>query len=606
MKKYFAILLTFVMLLSLFSCNLAGDITAGFGKFTTPEETTTEPQQIPIDQNKAEGTTEQNSADITTPEETTPEEPKELTPPQLDGYPIAPPELKKDIFGSYEEILDIYRLAIERFDLVEDSTEMIAHTLGFASVEQVEWFEAILMSSYLHYRNGSDSDDARNATWDRLYYFTYVETDLNNDRNDELILLTLTQDVLAIFSQTDKGEPVLLGNYTPRKVCEIGANGKLYVTEEEARTSYSKRVYEIADGGKGLNKIIEYGVDDLLFSRPGFYRERNGKKVGISNTAFELLEKDYGIYETVWYATRPLFSSTRILRAMYQPAINGEVPIYLVETGEYIYLEDYTPPHSTTPLSKRGELKCSFGNFDADQTKMLECVIHYGDLLLLEYDYITDTVSARSLTDKEKLIAKGGIYYPLAAPWREVNITAQEIKVSVPGYWDTYDGFVQTIGKTNVTDRISVSPLPDENEYYLVTWSREYAPAGCTCTDCDAGIPHATEPYKYLLIHAKTGEIIEIAVIPQAAKEAAAKYWNTYDGFVDHAAGSTYVTRIVIEGKPEYDFGGMYYHVIWQIEHYSHEGYENGEEPHSVYDYKHLYVHTQTGECYMYPFYDAK
>ena len=120
MKKIIAALLSFVMLISLFSCNLIGDITKELGKFTTPEEiptvepeqTTKEPQQTTVEPQQTpeepQQTTEEPQQTTTEPQNTTPEEPKELTPPQLEGYPIAPPAFETGVLNSYEQILDIY------------------------------------------------------------------------------------------------------------------------------------------------------------------------------------------------------------------------------------------------------------------------------------------------------------------------------------------------------------------------------------------------------------------------------------------------------------------------------------------------------------------
>ena len=598
MKKIISLLLCFLMLFSLSSCDI---YERAFSFFQSLEQAS--PAETSETTTETEGTTIETE-EATEPEGTTPEITQELTPPQLEGYPVPTPEPETNVFASYEEILDIYRLAIERFDLIDDSTEMIACTLGFSNVKQVEWFEKILMSSYLYY--DGDDKDAREAAVNRLRRFTYTQTDLNGDGIEELILLALAQDVLAIFSMVD-GEPVLLGNYTPRNTCEVDDQGLLHVTEKGSGDSYSKRVYEIAHGGKRLNKLVEYGVDDLLFSNFGYYVERSGKKVSVAETTFYALEKEYGTYNTVWLSVgRMLFSSTRLLRAVYQPAIDGEVPIYFTQTGEYLFLKDYIPPNSSTPLSMRGGLKCSFGNFDSDKDRTIDCIIYYGEPLLLTYDSITGTVSARSLTDKEKLVASGGVYYPLAAWWREVDITAQEIKESVPGYWtwNVYDGFREEFSYMTVIHRILVSPTPDEYGYYLVTWQKNISPTGCTCQSCADEVPHAVQIQGYLLIHAKTGEIIKISISPQEAKEIASKYWNVCEEGVDYAAGSTYVRRIVIKGKPEYDYGGMYYHVVWQSECYSHEGYQNGAEPYYISELMHLYIHVETGECYMYPVYD--
>jgi len=605
MKKYIAFLLCFAILFSLCSCAIYEKI---FPTPTSPEptvldpavpdETTTELQQTTPE---AEQTMPRLEGTVPEPEETTPEEPKELMPPQLEGYPIVAPEPETNVFASYEEILDIYRLAIDNFDLIDDSAETIAHTLGFANVDQVEWFNAILTSAYLSFPEYASISTLE--TPEKLLWFHYAKNDLNGDGIEELILLTWGQEVLAVFSMVE-GEPVLLDSYTPRRECQIDNNGVLHITEKGAGQSIFYSAYEITLGGKGLHKLVEYGKDDLWFPGTYYYKEVNGKKVSISYAEYQALDAKYGNNSPVWFSTFRLLSSTKILREIYQSAINSEVPIYFVEEGEYLFLKDYTPPRSTVPLSKRSGLKCCFANVNDE--KMIEFVINYGDLLLLEYDYNEGVIRARSLTDKEKLVARGGVYYPLPAPWREVDINAIDIRKSMPGYWDTYNGFVETVGGNTVTNHIIVSPTPDENGYYLVTWQKEISPTGCACLDCDFEIPHEVKIQSRALVHAKTGEIIEIGISPQEAEKIASEYWDMYDGYVDYGLGTTFVMRIVVDGKPECTYGGMYYHVVWKIEYYSHEGYKNGAEPGTISDYRHLYVHIQTGECYMYPNYDGK
>lgn len=612
MKKYLALLLCLMMTFSLFSCeNIYEKLLPPLAtseptvsNVTTPEGTTPAVTTPEITTPETDQTTPP-AQETTTPEpEQTTSAPQELTPPQLEGYiPPEEPVLQTNVFESYEEILDVYRLAVERFDLIHASFLTIAHELGFANVAQVEWFYAILTSCYLYYPDGDK--EVNKSTIDKLIYFTYETSDLNEDGIEELILMTLPQDILAVFSMVE-GEPILLGNYTPRSVCKIDTCGRLHVTEKGVDDSFSYSVYWVSYGsGGGLQKLVEYGIDDLWFPSTLYYKEVNGKKIGISLEAYNALVAKFEDYESVWFSTPILFSSNKLLRAAYQSAIDSEVPIYLVDTGESIYLKDYTPPQSDIPLSKRGELKCAFGNVDGSD-RMLEFVVYYGDFLMLDYDFYTGTIIARSLTDKEKSFIRGGVFYPLAAPWREVPITAIEIRKSVPGYldWEVYDGFSETIGGFNVVHHILVSEMPDEYGYYLVTWQKEISPLYCNCLDCDFGIPHEVRNHRRMLIHSKTGEIIQITVTPQEARQIAGDFWDTYDGNVGYAAGSTYVDRLVVAGKPERTYGGTYYHVIQKVECYSNEGYQNGAEPYYVYDWLHLYIHTQTGECYIYPDYN--
>ena len=604
MKKYVAFLLSFVMILSLFSCNLPGD---KFDTTTTTasKETTTEPQQ----------TTSQSGETTTEPEGTTtdPQGTSDLEnqdPPQDEESSSPKLELESNVFTSYEEIVEVYRLAVERFDLINDYSTVVAQKMGFDNVLQAEWFRAILGSAFLFYPG--DEKGANVSTPEKLSYFQYAEKDLNGDGIEELVLLTKRYDVLAIFSKVDN-EPVLLGRYMPRGSCWIDSEGRIHLNGSGGALCFVHRISEVADGGRGLHMLAEYGMDDVWFPETYLFKDVNGVKVSITKEEYEALDAQYGEYlgsqagaeETrrqAGFNCVPLFSDDEITRATYLPAINGDVPVYFPETEEYFSLKNYVPSGIGVPLSECEDLKCAFIDFDNNTVTDFEMVIDCGTLIMLQY--VDGKVIGRStLTFEESQMAKSGVYFPFVAPWRKDNITPEEIKESMSLYWGFSDGWIEGACGTELVHRILVSDEVDENGYYLVTWQIESYVSACDCPDCEAGLPKNIRVHRRVLVHAKTGEMIEATVTPQEAKQLASEYWGIEDGYVDYGLGTTYVMRIVIAEKPEIIYDGTYYHVIWQIEYYSHEGYKNGAEPNHISDYIHLCVHTQTGEYRTYPGY---
>ena len=83
----------------------------------------------------------------------------------------------------------------------------------------------------------------------------------------------------------------------------------------------------------------------------------------------------------------------------------------------------------------------------------------------------------------------------------------------------------------------------------------------------------------------------------EMAYELAYKHWGFKSDMEDGAAGSIYVSRIVIAEKPSSDH--PWYRVCWQMERYSNHvpGHYYSLPPNSVYTYEELFVNAVTGEC---------
>ena len=291
--------------------------------------------------------------------------------------------------------------------------------------------------------------------------------------------------------------------------------------------------------------------------------------------------------------------------SMYRSFLNGEEKVLVGKTGEYVCLGDYVPDANGISLAKCETLLYIY--YDVDGNGIKDVAIDCGnEKLYLTYE--NGIVTLKTLSSEIwKEIEEEDYWYvydilSLAAPWREVVMSREEIKAIASYVWRIEDGEGTGACGTFYVFRIVVSDESDENGYYLVTQKyEEYK--WCDWEDCvDAEVSHQhlydiVDDY-YMLVHERTGEIIQSRITIPRAKWKASLCWNTYDGYEDYAAGNICVTRIEVANQSEYANGEMYYHVIWKIEYYSQD---DETEPYYTYDFKHLYVHAQTGECYLYP-----
>ena len=294
---------------------------------------------------------------------------------------------------------------------------------------------------------------------------------------------------------------------------------------------------------------------------------------------------------------------------MYRSFLNGDEKVLVEKTGKYLYLKDYVPATGGASLAKCETLRYIY--YDVDGNGIKDVAIDCGsEKLCLTYDDGIVTLKPLSNEIWEE-IEEGDYWYvydilSLAAPWREAVMSREEIQAVASYAFGVEDGRGDGACGTFYIFRIVVSDEPDENGYYLVTQKHEEY-KWCDWEDCaDAAVSHQhlydiVVDY-YMLVHERTGEIVKSEIALTTAKWKASQCWNAYDGYVDYAAGNVCVTRIDVADKPEYTNGEMYYHIVWRIEYYHQEV---DSEPHYVYDFKHLYVHAQTGECYLSPNIDS-
>ncbi len=433
MKKYVALLLSLVLLLPLFSCQ------KGENTSTTPEDvSTTEPQQ----------TTSAAQETTTAPED-------EIEPP-------IEADVETDPFQYYYSIIEAYRAAVLRFDLIDADDETLAKELELETVYFAEPFRKILEAAYAFYPYG-DKDEKTPAV-ERLQYFVYNDRcDLNGDGHKELVLMTEDYRILAIYSYIVRpkvvfGETVLrdyavlLDTFTPEEGCWIDSEGRIHVNALFSDSLYqSHAVYEIAQGGARLNLIVQYGQ-----SNNEFIKIENGERVKIGQAEFDALNEQYGSYldpDERAEATRTqsglkcysLFSEWQgeIPEAMYRPVLKGEKKVRIGETGEFVYLKDYVLTTAGVSLAKCETLRYIY--YDVDENEVLDVAIDCGsEKLCLTYE--GGVVTLASLSDEiwNEIERRDFTYVynicTLSAPWREAILSPEEVETIANYVWNIYDG----------------------------------------------------------------------------------------------------------------------------------------------------------------------
>ncbi len=603
MKKYVALLLFLVLLLTLFSCQ-------------KEENTPTTPTSTDGSTPEVQGTTD--------PMGTT-------TDPEDEVEPPSEADVETDPFLYYHRIIEAYRTAVRRFDLIDADDETLARELELETIEFAKPFRKILEAAYAFYPYG-DKDEKTPAV-ERLNYFVYDERqDLNGDGHKELVLMTEDYRVLAIYSYIERpkvvwGETVLrdyavlMDTFTPEEGCWIDSEGRIHVNALFSNSLYqSHAVYEIEQGGARLNLIVQYGQ-----SGNELIKIENGERIKIGQAEFDALDEQYGSYldpDERAEATRTqsglgrygLFSEWQgeIPEAMYRPVLNGEKKVRIGETGEFIYLKDYVPATVGTSLAKCDTLRYVY--YDVDEDEVLDVAIDCGSEKL-RLTYNSGTVTLTSLSDDiwNEIERRDFTYVyeicTLSAPWREAVLSPEEVEAIANYVWNIYDGDSDGAAGTLYIYYVDVADAPDEDGYYLVTLRvEEYTYCGYDgCTETDPNHRHLRDvkEYRHMLVHMQTGEYVDEARIsPERAKRVAEDYWGLADGTVIHGKGRTFVVRIDVSNDVGY--GNDLYSAYLRVECYSTLGFEDGEPPLEVKDMDFVYIHRNDGTTYVYPYIEGK
>lgn len=614
MKKYVTLLLSLILLLTLFSCQ------KGENTPTTPTDGTTPVLQGITD---PAGTTPESTGTTTAPED-------ETKPPVNDNIDVE--DVETDPFQYYYSIIEAYRAAVLRFDLIDADDETLAKELELETVYFAEPFRKILEAAYAFYPYG-DKDEKTPAV-ERLRYFVYNDRcDLNDDGLYELVLMTEDYRVLAIYShirtphQNMWGDTiwrdyaVLMDTFTPEEGCWIDSEGRIHVNALFSDSLYqSHAVYEIAQGGARLNLIVQYGQ-----SNNELIKIENGERVKIGQAEFDALDEQYGSYldpderaeatrAQAGLKPRALFNRSQICvpEAMYRPVLNGDKPVLVAETGKYVYLKDYVPANANVSLAKCETLRYVY--YYVGEKDNLDVAIDCGSAKL-NLTYENGTVILTSLADEIwEEIERWDLYYlydicALSAPWREAVLTPEEVEAIANNVWGIRDGDRDGAAGKLYIHYIDVSEEADADGYYLVAMRVETY-RYCSYDDCPETDPNHrhlsdVENYRYMLVHEQTGAYYnDTRISPEHAKRIAEDYWGIADGTVIHGKGRTFVVRIDVSN--DIGYGNDLYSAYLRVECYSTHGFENGYPPLEVKDIDFVYIHRDGGGTYVYPYIEGK
>lgn len=143
----------------------------------------------------------------------------------------------------------------------------------------------------------------------------YAFKDLNADGVQELILFNESGAIGAVFSLSE-GSPVLLGNYTSRRMCHIDAEGLLHEHEIEGADYVSHTVSRVAEGGGALEALIEFGTDGSEQKKDDvslrYYQRVGEERVPITKDDYLALEERYGVCFDVSSAAEETLASAAL------------------------------------------------------------------------------------------------------------------------------------------------------------------------------------------------------------------------------------------------------------------------------------------------------
>ena len=470
MRKFIVLLLCLSMLLSLLSCAKDGIIV---------HDTITESDV-------------QTSTDAYDP----------TTDTTADNTPVTNASQKAD----YSRVLQLYRNIIgilPGFVDSKDAMDFWCAELGIVDAEEKALFGKLFSSVF---------DFKKDFPY--KYSCGYALKDLNGDGVDELVLLNNEYHVIAVFSYAD-GKPVLLGNYKSRDRCWIDGEGLLHENGSNGADLSTNAIYKIADGGRELELIVEFGtnghewVGDVAYTK--YYKLVDGERVDISEEEWSELHTRYGKYLGYYAgaeATREhsglcftsLYTEAEIAMEMYRAVLENKIEVYDVcgtETSNVGYLKSYRTPYEGVPLCDLKKLNYVY--MDVDGNGIRELVIECGDILILRYyegavylypftcrqmynlhtdgSYFWNDTSENFEYGESKL-AFDGVRVKSREIWRIVNDGEPNVEYYIGGEQFTKEAVLKYIEENVKTDvtfvPLEVSWLSKISREEAITIAREY------------------------------------------------------------------------------------------------------------------------------------
>ncbi len=295
---------------------------------------------------------------------------------------------------NYVSVLEVYRLIVEKFHIVNQNPRAVAAELGIQDEAEIEAFVNLYSSIHLFYPGIGQEDS---VSPHHKLGCGYSVKDLNGDGVDELVLMNKDYYIMAIFSYSNE-KPVLLGNYWERNSCWIDGDGLLHNNGSSGADRSTSAIYKIADGGESLELISEFGtnghewVDDVAYTK--YYKVVGSEKVSIIESEYNALVEQYGKYlgsvasaettkEYSGLTFTSLYTKAEIAMEMYEAVLKNEIKVYETDIEEYNYLKDCKTPYNRIPLCELERLRYAYMDVDGDSVN--ELVIDCGDTLILRY-----------------------------------------------------------------------------------------------------------------------------------------------------------------------------------------------------------------------------
>ena len=295
---------------------------------------------------------------------------------------------------NYTSVLEVYRLIVEKFPIVNQNPRAVAAELGIQDEAEIEAFVNLYSSIHLFYPGIGQEDS---VSPHHKLGCGYSVKDLNGDGVDELVLMNKDYYIMAIFSYSNK-KPVLLGNYWERNSCWIDEKGWIHENGSGGADYSTNSVYKIADGGAELELIVEFGtnghewIGDIAYTK--YYKLVNGEKAEITESEYNNLGEQYcnylgsvkGAAATKAYSGLEfisMFTESEIAMEMYEAALKNEIKVYETDIEEYSYLKDCKTPYNRIPLCELERM--GYVYMDVDGDRINELVIDCGDTLILRY-----------------------------------------------------------------------------------------------------------------------------------------------------------------------------------------------------------------------------
>ncbi|MBQ9760171.1 MAG: hypothetical protein IJW16_02355 [Clostridia bacterium] len=206
------------------------------------------------------------------------------------------PQVAIDL-SDYDGVLNAYRALVEKLLYIAPNPSTLGETETLDSLFSFEYpsdYEK-LYKLYNHlYRTRPQYPDSQERL---LSAYGYTLRDLNKDGSDELILMTDTYNILAIYTLQD-GKPVPLDYFRSLgDTAWIDAQNRLHVYRENSNPSHYSYVLEITAEGKEEVLLTLIRAYDPKTYKYNYHRSADFTTVDLSLEEYNALRSTYGVVD---------------------------------------------------------------------------------------------------------------------------------------------------------------------------------------------------------------------------------------------------------------------------------------------------------------------